>query len=404
MAGNTYLMNVPIPDNEFDRVIDLSELDLDYTELGENLSELTKLATKVTGIRFSHINLIDSFTQWTVAFQGLEGSQMNREDSVCTYTITQEKDFEVMDLSQDLRFQNKDYVREGEKLRYYYGIPLKSENGNHIGALCVLDPDLKQLDPEKKELLKLIANEIVQRLQYLSLTKSLKEQVQNLTDMQRKICHDIRGPIGGMVGIADMIEQDVQDKNFDEIAEMITILKKGGESVLEMAEQVMNETTKREGPGENQISIQGFCQKLSELYQPQAHAKDINLSIETGEFSEHIYFSRAMLTQIIGNLISNSIKFTEPNGSVSAVLDISRNNKTTTELKVTVSDSGIGISEDKIADILSGSADSSGGTKGESGFGYGLKLVRYLVQKNNGSMTIESDHDLGTTFKLIIPI
>lgn len=397
-------MNIPIPDNEFDRVLDLSELDLDYTELDENLSELTKLATKVTGIRFSHINLIDSFTQWTVAFQGLEGSQMSREDSVCTYTITQEKDFEVLDLSQDLRFQDKDYVREGEKLRYYYGIPLKSENGNHIGALCVLDPDLKQLDPEKKELLKLIANEIVQRIQYLSLTKTLKEQVQNLKDMQRKVCHDIRGPIGGMVGIAEMIEQDVQDNNFDEISEMINILKKGGESVLEMAEQVMNETVKREGPGENQISIQNFCQKLIELYEPQARTKDISLHINTDEFSEHVYFSRAMLTQIVGNLISNSIKFTKPNGTVSVDLEITRNSKTSKELKVIVSDSGIGISKDKISEILTGSAESSGGTSGESGFGYGLKLVRYLVQKINGTIDIESDQNTGTTFKLNLPI
>ncbi len=397
-------MNIPIPENEFDRLIDLSELDLDYSELHQNLADLTSLATKVTGIRFSHINLIDGFTQWTVAYQGLEGSQMNREDSVCTYTITQDLDFEVFDLSNDQRFQDKEYVRSGEKLRYYYGIPLKTDNGNNIGALCVLDPDLKQLDPEKKELLKLIANEIVQRIQYLSLTKSLKEQIQILNDQQRKICHDIRGPIGGIVGIAEMIEEDIQDNNFDEVSEMISILKKGGESVLEMAEDVMNETTKRNGPGVHQISMDSFCQKLNELYQPQAHAKDIILNIEADESTEQVYFSRSKLTQIVGNLISNSIKFTEPKGTVSVNLDINRNSKTTKELHVSVSDTGIGISEDKIADILSGSAQSSGGTSGESGFGYGLKLVRYLVQKANGSIDIESQQKSGTTFKLIIPI
>lgn len=397
-------MNIPFPENEFDRVLDLSRLDLDYTDLSQNLSELTTLATKVTGIRFSHINLIDSFTQWTVAYQGLEGSQMNREDSVCTYTITQDVDFEVMDLSLDQRFQNKDYVREGEKLRYYYGIPLKNDNGNHIGALCVLDPDLKKLDPEKKELLKLIAHEIVQRIQYLSLTKSLKEQVENLTDQQRKVCHDIRGPIGGMVGIAEMIEQDVQDNNYSEIGEMITILKKGGESVLEMAEQVMSENPKRVAPGENQLSLELFSQKLNELYRPQALAKDIDLDIEIGEFTEHVYFSRAMLTQIIGNLISNSIKFTRPGGSVSVSMEINRSSKTNKQLIVMVKDSGVGISEDKIADILSGSAESSGGTGGESGYGYGLKLVRYLVQKADGTMDIASEEETGTTFSLNIPI
>lgn len=77
----------PIPDNENSRVFELSELDLDYTDLKDHFHNLTKLAARVAGNEISLLNLIDSFTQWSVANYGLEIEQMPREESVCQYTI-----------------------------------------------------------------------------------------------------------------------------------------------------------------------------------------------------------------------------------------------------------------------------------------------------------------------------
>ncbi len=57
-------MEAPVPSNEFERVIELSELDLDYSNLEENLEDLTNLAARITGTEISLINLIDNYTQW----------------------------------------------------------------------------------------------------------------------------------------------------------------------------------------------------------------------------------------------------------------------------------------------------------------------------------------------------
>lgn len=61
--------------------------------------------------------------------------------------------------------KDKFYVKDEPHLKYYFGIPLKTDQGNNIGALCVLDRQEKELTPEKIELLKIVADEIVTRLE-----------------------------------------------------------------------------------------------------------------------------------------------------------------------------------------------------------------------------------------------
>ncbi|WP_198597312.1 GAF domain-containing protein [Gracilimonas amylolytica] len=113
----------PIPDREYDRIMELSELDLDYSNLNSQFKDLTKLAAKVAGTDISLINLIDTFTQWSIAHYGLPVEQLPRENSVCQYTIMDDKPLEIKDLSSDDRFKTFDYVTQDPNLRYYYGVP-----------------------------------------------------------------------------------------------------------------------------------------------------------------------------------------------------------------------------------------------------------------------------------------
>ena len=162
----------PVPDNEMERLLALSELDIDYSDHQIAFQDLAKLAAKVTGTRISLVNLLDSLTQWTISNYGFDIGQMLREDSVCQYTIMESDHFEVGDLSEDERFKDKVYVAGEPNVKYYYGIPLKTGEGLHIGALCVLDQERKTLEPEKIELLKIIADEIVARLKTHKILES----------------------------------------------------------------------------------------------------------------------------------------------------------------------------------------------------------------------------------------
>ena len=398
--------SLPIPANEMDRIIKLSDFDLDYAEMQESFKDLTKLAAKVAGTEISLINLIDTFTQWTVSNYGLPLDQMPREDSVCQYTIVSKEFFEVENLADDDRFKDKFYVVEPPKLRYYFGVPLQTEDGYNIGALCVLDKIGKEITAEKIELLKIIADEIVNRFNALRVIQGLRNKVKEANETKKRVAHDIRGPLGGIINLAQLISEQGDTNKMEEVLMFISMIQKSGSSLLDLADEILSMEKKVDThagkPSDNQLNLLSLKDKLEKLYAPQALNKKINFSVTTSVQTEHKPFLKNKLLQIIGNLISNAIKFTPPEGSVTVNLDLVTG-ADKNMLQINVSDSGIGLDEQARQYILAGSASSTQGTNDEQGYGFGLALVKHLVTGLNGTMNIESTPGKGSIFKVEIP-
>jgi signal transduction histidine kinase len=394
----------PIPANEMDRLYALSDLDVDYSDLQNTFKDMTKLAAKVAGTDISMINLIDMYTQWTVSNFGLEIDQMAREDSVCQYTIMQDDAFEINNLSVDGRFKDKFYVTDNPNLRYYYGLPLQTDSGKNIGALCVLDTQAKEITPEKTEMLKIIAGEIVNRLKALKAVENLKQRLHQSDESQRRVAHDIRGPIGGIIGLARIISEQGDENTLDEVLEFISLIQKSGDSILELANEILSADAPKK---DVQLSADQFNQlmlkdKLEKLYMPQAVNKKINFVVTTNAESEVIPFSKNKLLQIVGNLISNSMKFTPVGGTISVKLAV-KTGEFKNELHMLVEDTGVGMDTAKIDQILAGQGKTTEGTSGEQGYGFGLALVKHLIDGLKGNMYIASTMGTGTTFEIVLP-
>ena len=397
---------LPMPDNEMDRLKALADLDLDYSALDGNLKSLSKLAAKIAGTDISMVNLIDSFTQWTISNHGLELDQMSREDSVCQYTIMHSDGFEVPDLSADDRFKEKFYVTSDPNLRYYYGVPLRADNGIHFGALCVLDSQIRVLTPEKVEMLKIIADEIVNRLRALKVIENMRGQISESNEKQRRVAHDIRGPLGGIIGLARIISEQGDENTMEEVLEFINLIQKSGHSILELADEILSIEvahaqidTKLAGDQFNQVTLK---EKLLKLYTPQAINKKVTFAVNTNADTQTIPFLKNKLLQIVGNLVSNAIKFTPEGGHVTTHLALDTHNGSHT-LQIKVEDSGIGITEEKIQQILEGRGESTSGTGGEQGYGFGLALVKHLIDSLKGQLQIVSQTGSGTTFTVSLP-
>lgn len=394
--------NQPIPDNELQRILNLADFDLDYYSLEDNFKDLTRLAAKALGAPISLVNLIDSYTQWTVSGYGFDMTQMPREDSVCQYTIMQNGAFEVNNLIEDDRFKDKFYAgTDGERLKYYLGVPLTTTDGLNIGALCVLDTQTKDIDPEKSELLKIIANEIINRLTALKVIKGLKYKLNEANNVQKKVAHDIRGPIGGIIGLAQIISEQGDQNKLDEVLEFVQLIQKSGTSLLELADEILT-TNKPKQLGNDEFNLITLKDKLEKLYKPQAVHKNINFVVNINKKTEEIPFPKDKLLQIIGNLISNSMKFTAENGMVSVDLDMI-SNMSGNSLQIIVKDNGIGINQKRINAILNGNASSTNGTKGEEGYGFGLALVKHLIDGIKGTLALSSKEGEGTAFLITIP-
>ncbi|MDN5288643.1 MAG: hypothetical protein JWR38_4917 [Mucilaginibacter sp.] len=400
-------MSMPvIPQNEMGRLLSLSEFDLDYIAYRDSFKSLAKLAAKIAGTEISQINLIDSFTQWTISSHGFDGDQTPRENSICQHTILNDDYFEVSDLSADDRFKDKLYVTGDPYLRYYYGLPLKVSNGHHIGTLCVLDKKTKALGPEKIELLQIIAGEIVNRLNYLKIIEDLKNNLSETKEIQKKVAHDIRGPLNGIIGLAQIISEQGKSNRIEEVLELINLIHESGKSLLELTDEILK-TDKREKyievPKEAEFNLRLFKDKLEKLYIPQAINKNIKLNINTTLESETIPFLKNKLLQIAGNLISNAIKFTPDGGEVIVNLYL-KTEAGTNILGIQVIDSGGGLNEQDIATILEGTASSTTGTSGEAGYGLGLTLVKHLIETLNGTLNIYSAPGTGATFEVRLPL
>ncbi len=397
----------PIPKNEMERIINLSDFDLDYTSLQENFKDLTKLAAFVAGTEISLVNLIDSFTQWTVGNFGHENHQTERENTVCQYTIVAEEHFEVKDLSADERFKDKDYVKGSPYFRYYFGVPLKTEEGYNLGALCVLDKvGKKEISPEKILLLKSIADEIVNRIVAIKVIEGLRYKVKEASQTQKKVAHDIRGPLGGIIGLARVISEQGDDNRLDEVLEFINLIQKSGTSLLELAEEILEVHKKDEviqnSLKANELNLVSFKNKLQELYAPQAKNKHIHFAVHINAENENLFFSKNKILQIAGNLISNALKFTPQNGAVTVNLDLLLEEQRKT-LHLIVKDTGVGLEAQAIEAILHGTSASTQGTNNEKGYGFGLALVKHLVDSLGGTLDIHSQPGEGAVFEIKIP-
>lgn len=402
--------NHPIPSNEMERLLALSEFDLDYTDLEKSFSDLTKLAAKVAGTNISVVSLIDSFTQWSVSSFGLDVKQMPRENSVCQYTIMPENEngFEVKDLSKDERFKDRNYVVQSPFLKYNYGIPLKLNDEISLGALCVLDHNFKELSAEKKEMLEIIAGEVVNRIKIQFAIAKLKIKVQESNNIKNRVAHDIRGPIGGIIGLTEIIQSQGDDNKLEEVLSFISLIQKSGKSILELADEILNQNFDSPGqakraPKDHKFTLLTLQSKLLDMYNPQAMTKKVEFQVNATPPHAEIPFPKNKILQILGNLISNSIKFTAEGGKVEVLLDM----KVSDEEKILhlkVKDNGVGIPQARIAEILEGGTCSSNGTSGEKGFGFGLNLVNHLVKGLNGKLLMTSTQGQGAEFELILPL
>jgi len=392
----------PIPANEAERLATLFELDLDYTNLNNSFEDLSYLAAKITGTEMSLISFIDSYTQWIVSRFGLEVYQTPIDDTICQYTLMEDDHLEIEDLSVDTRFTGKGFSEEPLNLRYYLGIPLKSSSGYNIGSLCVLDTQHHKLSQDKIDQLKIIAKQVISKVNDTNFIKTLEKKLDNQNETYKKVAHDIRGPIAGIIGLADMISNDKDEYPNDELHNIVGMMGKSGQSVLDLADEILKNSLKDTVYAPEVFNIRIFKDKLEKLYQPQAFNKQITLDIQTNIAFDTIQIKKDKLLQISGNIISNAIKFTPNGGSIKVLLDLILETDKKT-LLIEVRDTGTGMSEQAIQEVLKGTAESSDGTIGEKGFGFGLPCVKKLLEELGGEMNIDSILGEGTHFKLRIP-
>jgi len=377
--------NRPVPENETARLLELSGLDLDYSALENNFKDLTLLAAKITGAPVSLINLIDSFTQWTISKQGTPLQSMPREESVCQYTIIgNESHFEVKDLSVDERFKDKYYVARPDGFKYYLGVPLRNQSGNNIGALCVLNTKIEELPTEKIELLKIIASEIVSRLEYLKKAHELSDSFTASQEEYKALARNVREPLAGVVGILGVILDRAGEIDLEEVLEYVAMIQKSSEAILQLTGAALDsEEEKQLNEGEGDLTW--LKRAIEKLYRPICSKDNIVLNITTSARTETIPFRKNKLLQIAGNLISYAIKKSHQSGTIDLDLSLTiEADKHTLHIKLVYL---LATPDQVLTDVLTGAKKDS---RTDDTAKQALNLIKSLVDELDGDIIIST--------------
>tara|TARA_R110001599_G_scaffold606_2_gene2770 strand:- start:2932 stop:5220 length:2289 start_codon:yes stop_codon:yes gene_type:complete len=219
--------------------------------------------------------------------------------------------------------------------------------------------------------------------------------------------HEIRTPLTGLLGMAELLEMtDLDDKQTD----FIRTLKKSGRHLETVLNDILD-LSKLEAD-RMELSVEPFdivqlTDTVRSVYGAIATAKQIELKFQiVGDLeNREIYGDVVRLRQVVMNLVGNAVKFTQA-GGVEVIMSLHRNPTDRMDtLRIVVHDSGIGIPEDALSKIFDPFTQiTHKRTRNNSGTGLGLSICRRMIKKMNGSITVKSTLDEGSTFTVNIPL
>ncbi len=213
--------------------------------------------------------------------------------------------------------------------------------------------------------------------------------------------HEIRTPINGIIGFTELLQKS---KLGTEEKEYVNIIDKSTENLLEIINNILDlskiESKKIELDAILFSPVEEF-ENVVDVYMPKVATKNINLSLlmDSG-FDNYLLGDVIKIKEVLLNLISNAVKFTPENGQISILIKKLSNKEDQKEkIYFEVSDSGIGISEEEMADIFDAfsQADSTI-TRKYGGTGLGLTISSNYISLMGGKLEVSSKKGVGSNF------
>ncbi|MDX1829694.1 MAG: HAMP domain-containing sensor histidine kinase [Lutibacter sp.] len=217
------------------------------------------------------------------------------------------------------------------------------------------------------------------------------------------IAHDLRGPLGGLQQIGELLW--LNNITTEKREKLTNVLYQNSKNTFNLLDNLLKWANASSGLivyKPSQLNIHEIVLNNMRLFSSQVKFKNLNLTCNF-ENDIFVYADYEMIDTVIRNLISNAIKYTYEGGKIEIILvEINKSNNTCT---LAVVDNGVGINKEaqlKIFEIES--TVSTLGTKDEKGTGLGLKLCKEFLTINKGSIWIESEENKGTSVFISLPI
>lgn len=232
--------------------------------------------------------------------------------------------------------------------------------------------------------------------------EELRKTIAGRDKMYSVIAHDLRSPMASMKMLLNTIMMSVEKDKIDpDIFDMLEMSNKTSEEVFSLLDNLLKWTKSQLGKLTvipQKLDISGLADGVVEVMNSVAEVKHIKL-IRTDHESFFVYVNIEMIKSILRNLISNAVKFSNPDSEIKVGIKAEDG-----KVIVSVTDSGKGIKKEDQHKLLKDSTHfTTYGTNSEEGSGLGLLLCRDFARKNGGELWFESEENLGSVFSFSLP-
>ncbi len=254
--------------------------------------------------------------------------------------------------------------------------------------------------------------EVIMILRDITFQKTAEKRIIKISDELREsnatkdkflsiIGHDLKSPLNGLVGYAEILSEEydnLEKAEIKEFADYILEIVRNTQNLLSNLLEWSKIQSYKLTFNPEQVMIFNGIQKTNNLLGAVANNKNVNLIIDVDP-NLIVYADENMLHSIFLNLVGNAIKFTHKGGFVKIRADEQNDH-----IKFSVMDNGVGISEDNISKLMDTNYGgfTTLGTAKEKGTGLGLMLCREFIKLHNGYFKVDSKIGSGTTFSFSV--
>jgi PAS domain S-box-containing protein len=290
----------------------------------------------------------------------------------------------------------------------FLGAPVFDRDGMVNGMLVIMDEKPMHERLNSRNILSIFAARTGAEMERIIREDEIRinsEELKNTNLTKDKflqvIAHDLKNPFHTILGYCELLRKKIDIYNKSKIKEFINIIDLSVRSNYALLENLTEWSKVQRGVihfSPEKVDLYNVILDANELFYLAAERKGIRL-VNNIQPDTAITADINMLRTIIRNLVSNAIKFSSPDTNI--IMEARQKNR---EFIISVSDSGVGMSEEMISEKLgSDCCSSTTGTDNEKGTGIGLSVCKDFISRHNGRLMIESKEGQGTTISFTIP-
>lgn len=401
----------PIPNYDAKRLAALVGCNVLDTGPEPGFDDLTALAARLCDTPIALVSLVDKDRQWFKSKVGVDVEQTPREQAFCGYAILGDEPLIIQNATQDPRTVDNPLVTEAPAIRFYAGVPLRLSTGEALGTLCVIDLKPRTLTDDQLSDLCALAGQASSQLELrMQAQRALAAHDEAVRASQAKssflanMSHEIRTPMTAILGYADLMGRGIES-NTKLGQEAITAIRSNANHLLAIINDILDMSKIEAGKMQTERIWMRPVQLIEEVASHMStRAEEKNLSLRVvynTPVPEQIKSDPTRVKQILLNLVSNAVKFTEQ-GSIEIHVTHQANQQA---LGFKVIDSGIGMTPEQLAitrqfDAFRQADNST--TRRFGGTGLGLRISHALTSMLGQPLQIESTQDKGSVFGFLI--